>query len=274
VNRPFRQQVELVLSLAKRDLKTRYKESVLGFLWSFFRPVFITAVIYVVFSKIIVVPFDLTQTPYWLHVLASVVVWNFFVGALNDATHSIVGNANLLKKVQIDAEVFPISAIVANGVHLVLALLVVVLVTVVAGVNIEWYIVLLPILLGILTLLVLGFAFYLSALNVFYRDVGNILELVVMAWFYITPIIYPLQVAEQRITDSVGPHWFKVYMLNPVAPLVAAVRKLMLYEHGEGELQRGQLALYLAIAIAFSLVLCVSGWLVFRRLSRKFADEL
>lgn len=262
------------MSLAKRDLKARYKESVLGFLWSFFRPVFITGVIFVVFAKIIPVPFNHDQAPYWLHVLLSIVVWNFFVGSLQDAMHSVVANGKLLKKVRLDAEVFPIASIVANGVHFALALMIVIAVALLMQVGMAWYVIFLPVLLAIETLLILGIAFYLSALNVFYRDVSSMFELIVMAWFYVTPIIYPLEVAEQRITESIGPGWFKVYMLNPIAPIVATIRKLVLYERGEGELQRGQLTLYLAIAIGISLLIVTSGWLVFRRLSRRFADEL
>lgn len=274
MNRPFKQQIELVLSLAKRDLMSRYKDSVLGFLWSFFRPVFITLVIYVVFSKIIQVPFNHAQAPYWLHVLVSIIVWNFFIGSLTDAMNSVIANANLLKKVRLDAEVFPISAIVANGVHFALALVIVVGVVLVTGNGIDWYIVLLPILLGILTFFILGLSLYLAALNVFYRDIANIFELVAMAWLYITPIIYPLQVAEDQITRKLGHQWFHLYMLNPLAAIVASIRKVMLYERGEGEIQRAQLMQYLLIALGVSTIITVTGALLFRRLSRRFADEL
>jgi lipopolysaccharide transport system permease protein len=273
MTRSFQQQVELILSLVKRDLKSRYKDSVLGFFWSFARPAFLTLILWIVFSFILQIPFHHEVVPYWLFVLVSVVSWNFFVGSLFDATGSVVANGNLLKKVKLNAEAFPIASVLANLVHFLLAQIIVVL-AVVVTVGIPPYLYFLPVIVGIETLLILGIAFYLSALNVFYRDVMGLLELVVLAWFYVTPVIYPMQVAQDRVGNSLGSGWFTLYMLNPIAPIVGAIRRVTLYGRGKGEIHAEILVTYLSISLLLSIVLCVSGWFVFRRLSDRFADEL
>jgi ABC-type polysaccharide/polyol phosphate export permease len=278
LSRPWRQQVELVLSLAKRDLKTRYKESVLGFFWSLARPLFMTVIIWAVFSKILAIEFPYLNVPYWAHVLVSLLAWNYFVGALFEATHSVVANANLLKKVRLDAEVFPLAAVLANLAHFVMAMAVVLAVLPLAGVRISGLAVLLPVIIGLETLLIIGCALYLSALNVFYRDVASALEIVTMGWFYVTPIVYSGEMAWNRLQGVFGPARgllaFDIYMLNPVAPIVVAIRKVVLYGLGLGEMHRHQLYGFLAVSAVVSLLLTASGWYVFRRLSQRFVDEL
>ncbi|MCX7019347.1 MAG: ABC transporter permease [bacterium] len=271
MNRPLRQQIELVFSLAKRDLKARYKDSVLGFLWSLFRPAFLTLILWIVFSKILDSPFQTSNAPYWLHVLISILVWNFFAGSLFDATLSVVGNASLLKKVRLDTEVFPIAAILSNGVHFALAFGLAVIAAVLAGAGIHWQILLLPLYMLILVVFLLGMALWLSALNVYYRDVANAIELAAMAWFYLTPIIYPLNLAAEQIMGRMGRAWFNIYMLNPMTPIVVAFRAAVL---GGGEMAAAPLAGWLAAAFTAGLILTLTGWLAFRRLSWRFADEL
>jgi ABC-type polysaccharide/polyol phosphate export permease len=276
VRRPLAQQTELVLSLAKRDLKARYKDSVLGFLWSLFRPAFLSLILWFVFSKILGYWRHTAGVPYWLHVLASVLVWNFFVGTLFESTASLVSNASLIKKVHLNAEVFPISAIVSNAVHFALAFALLLVVVLLAGVGLHWHILLLPVVLLVLVLLMLGLGFWLSALNVYYRDVGSVVELTTMAWFYITPIIYPLYEARTKLLgiSKFGSVWFGLYMLNPMAPIVVAFRALVLQPPGQAELPLPMLAGYLGQALVLSLAVAITGWLAFRRLSWRFADEL
>jgi ABC-type polysaccharide/polyol phosphate export permease len=274
MTRPLRQQIELVLSLAKRDLKARYKDSVLGFFWSLLRPAFLTFVLWVVFYKLWPNQFGSLPVPYWMHVLVGVLTWNFFMGALTDATHSLPANANLLKKVRLDAEVFPISAIIANGVHFTLAMLIVLVLLIVSGVGIHWEMLLLPVVLGVVALLVLGTSLFLSSLNVYYRDIGSALELAGMALFYITPVIYPVTMACAKLHEKLGSFWSTAYMLNPAAPLIVAMRRVTLYHGGNVELPDSRLLLFTGIAAGLSLILMLSGWIVFRRLARNFADEL
>ncbi|MBX7244942.1 MAG: ABC transporter permease [Candidatus Sumerlaeaceae bacterium] len=274
MNRTLRQQSELVLSLAKRDLKARYKDSVLGFFWSLLRPAFLTLILWAVFAKILQFRSPSEQVPYWLHVLVSVLAWNFFAGSLFDATHSVLANANLLKKVKLDCEVFPVASILSNAIHFVLALAIVLVIKVVFGFGLSWHVVFLPFVCAILTLLILGVSLYLSALNVFYRDVSGLLDLGTLAWFYVTPIIYSLPMAAERILEKTGQWGVDLYMMNPVSPPIVALRRVLLYGGKDTEIADGQLLVYLGITFAASLVITVTGWMLFRRLSPRFADEL
>src|SRR5689334_6700383 len=99
MTRTLRQQTELVLSLTKRDLKARYKDSVLGFFWSLLRPAFLTLVIWLVFYKLLPVGVGGGPAPFWMHIMLSVLAWNYFLGSLTDATFSLYANASLLKKI-------------------------------------------------------------------------------------------------------------------------------------------------------------------------------
>ncbi|MGB9690551.1 MAG: ABC transporter permease [Candidatus Sumerlaeaceae bacterium] len=274
LTRPWRQQIELILSLAKRDLKARYKDSVFGFFWSLFRPAFLTLILWVVFSKILRLPPPSQSVPYWLHMLVSVLVWNFFVGSIVEATHSVVANANLIKKVPLDAEVFPISAILSNGVHFVLAMAVALVIAVFVTGHISWQIVMLPVAVGVLALFVLAVSLYTSALQVYFRDVGSLLELLTMAWFYVTPVLYPVWMVRERLQHGGLDRLFVLYMLNPVAAPVVAGRHALLYSGATAELSTSEILLYLFLAGLLSLLLLIPGAYLFRRMSRHFADEL
>lgn len=274
MKRSFKQQAELTLSLAKRDIKARYKDSILGFLWSLVRPAILTVVLWLVFTKILPMPFNEMGAPFWLHVLVSILGWNFFLGSVMDATHSITGNASLLKKVRINSEVFPIAAIISNGVHFALAMVIVLGYLLFSNMGIHGEIIWLAAAMVVQLLITLGFALILSALNVYYRDVGSILELGGMAMFYITPVIYPVSVAFQKLESGWGSQYADLYMYNPMAPVIVAIRRGTLYTGDRTELTDAQLLQYLEIAGVTGLVLSVAGWFLFRWLSRDFADQL
>ncbi|MCX7625114.1 MAG: ABC transporter permease [Candidatus Sumerlaeaceae bacterium] len=273
-SRPWQQQLELILSLAKRDLKARYKDSVLGFFWSLFRPAFLTVILWLVFSKILHLPPPSESVPYWLHMLVSVLVWNFFAGSLIEATHSVVANANLIKKVPLDAEVFPLAAIISNGVHFVLAMSVALFIAVYVTGHFSWQIILLPLGVGVLSLFVLSISLFTSALQVYFRDVANLLDLLMMAWFYVTPVLYPVWMVRERLAAG-GISWaFPLYMINPVAPAVVAGRHALLYSGAAGETSGAELTFFLGLTATASVLLLLPAFLFFRRMSRHFADEL
>lgn len=274
MTRSLKQQAELTLSLAKRDIKARYKDSVLGFLWSLVRPAFLTLIFWLVFTKILALPFNEMGAPFWLHVLISILGWGFFLGSLTDATHSITANSSLLKKVRLDCEVFPLATILSNGVHFALAMVVVLMYLAVSSIGLHAEILWLIPAMIVQLLLTLGLALFLSAMNVYYRDVGSILELAGMALFYITPVIYPVSVAFEKLTEGWGEKAAHLYMLNPMAPVVVALRRATIYSGDRAEIPDGVLLHYLLISGAVGLVLSIAGWAYFRWLSRDFADQL
>lgn len=272
MRRPLSQQIELILSLARRDLKARYKESVLGFFWSLLRPAFLTLVLWVVFALILRLRLHTDEVPYWLHVLVSVLTWNFFLGSVTDATHSIVANGNLLKKVPLNAQVFPVAAVISNGVHYVLALGLALLVTA-ATVGLSPALLMLPVMVTLTALLALAVGMLLGALNVFYRDTGSALELAGLAWFYATPVIYPATVALQSLAPW-GRAAEALYLANPATPLLIGVRRAMLYGPGSAEVPDAWLAVGLAGVTALTAALLGIGWAVYRKVGGDFADEL
>jgi len=268
---------ELILSLVRRDLKTRYKSSVLGFLWSLGKPLLLMLVLYVVFAKFVPIRFEPPlKTPFALFLLSGILAWSYLTGVIGEGMFSIIGNTSLVKKTYIPHEVFPVVTILSNLFHFVLALLVYFVLMVCFGAFPTWHVVLLPLVIALQTFFLLGVVLLLSALNVFYRDVASIMEVVVTAWFYLSPILYPLSEPLRQIGMRGLPGWvFHLYMLNPMAPLLAAYRKtLLLPSFGDVELATERLWVYLAFAFLSSVVIFIVGRAVFRHYSGRFADEV
>ena len=277
---------ELILSLVKRDLKTRYKASALGFFWSLCKPLLIMAILYVVFVVIVPLRFPnayffdannekATRMAYGIHLIIGVLLWHFFAGSLSESTHSILANGNLLKKIKMPLEVFPVSTVLANLVHLLLAWAVLFPVMLALGYRLTWMVLALPFLIALLAVLTTGLAFFLSATNVFYRDVASITEIVLMGWFYITPIFYPASVAWAELQRF--PRVFVwMFVGNPMATLCIAIRRVVFVD---GNFSRTEVAdetfwKYLVLCLGVSVAIYGLGRLVFHRLSPRFADEV
>lgn len=277
---------DLILSLVKRDLKTRYKSSILGFLWSFCKPLLLMLVLYVVFTKFVPIRFQLLsedsqqyrpmKTPFALFLLSGILAWTYLAGTLTESMFSIIANSSLVKKTYIPHEVFPVVAILSNLFHFILALVVYFALLLCFGAVPTWHVVFLPLVILLQTFFVLGVALLLSALNVFYRDVASIMEVIITAWFYMSPILYPLSEPMRQIAMRNLPGWiFDIYMLNPMAPILAAYHQTTLMPvYGDVEMPTGRLLVFLAIAAVNSAILFVVGRAVFRHYSGRFADEV
>jgi lipopolysaccharide transport system permease protein len=270
---------EVVWNLVKRELKGKYKGSVLGFFWSVGKPLLIMLILYGVFSTVIRIPGMLrAPLPYALHLLAGILPWYFLLGSLSEGTFCIIGNAEIIRKAKVDAEVFPTATIVSNMVHFALALLILFGFMAAFGVYPGWEIVCLPLLVVLQGFFLFAVVLFLSSLNVFYRDVGSITEVVLHGWFYITPIIYPVDFVWRYLTAEGRTLWegyYYLFMLNPMAPLCAAYRRVL---YGPvlhpREVEDVILLLYLLYVVILSLVLFVIGKRVFHKLSERFADEV
>lgn len=268
---------EAIRSLVVRDLKVRYKSSVLGFFWSFCKPLLMMLVLLFVFSQIIRFPLRHENLPFALHLLAGILAWTLFVGALMDGMHSLLANSNIIKKTNIPKEIFPFSTVIAHTINFLLGLVVLLGVLVVCGIGFRWSIVLLPVIITCQIIFMLALALLLSALNTLYRDVASIMEIVVTAWFYVTPIIYPAYMAYEKlqaIHKTLGELYF---ILNPMAPIIVAFRRVLyaaVITDPEPEMPDAQLIWYMIIAFIISLgLLCFSFWL-FKKLASRVVDEL
>lgn len=269
INEVYRYR-ELIRNLVVRDLKVRYKNSVLGFLWSLVNPLLMMLVFTVVFQ--IMLPQQIRVFP--IFVLCALLPWNWFAASLNEAIPSIVNNAHLIKKVYFPREVLPLSVVLANGVNFLLALLVLFAVIFAYGVHLSAWVLLLPAIIVIQLLFTLGVSFFLSTINVFYRDTGVIMEVVLLAWFFLTPIFYSVTVLPEsrEILGITVPIQRLMYIVNPMASLISAYRDIL---WGSLEGPPGAPGLdFLGRTIVTSLAILIVGYLFFTRYSRVFGEEV
>jgi ABC-2 type transport system permease protein len=274
-----RVRYELLAELVRKDLKVKYKNSALGFAWSLANPLLYLAVFSLVFS--VLLPNGVPS--FAVFFMAGFLVWNFFNLATLTATGAVVGNANLVRKVRFPRVVLPLSSVGFSGVHFLLQLLVlfVVLVPFYPDAFGPQLWLLLPALAVAVTFTV-AMSLLASALNVRYRDVQHLLEVTLLAWFWLTPIVYPVTVVRDHA--AAHPWLFDLYMANPMAAVVVAMQRA-LYVHPEvlvnGRMTQilpadgyGFYLTWLGVAGATALALLAVGLWTFRRLQADFAEEL
>jgi ABC-type polysaccharide/polyol phosphate export permease len=248
----------LLRMLVVRDLKTRYRSSALGVLWSFLQPLGMMLVMTFAFGVINRGPANMEH--YNVFILSGLLAWNFFSAAVVGGAGSINANSALVKKVYFPRVVLPVSVVFSSLVNFALALPVWLLVTVVSGHPLHATLIFLPVVIVIQVVFTVGVAFLLSTLNVFYRDTQFILELGMLALFFLTPIWYDISQAPSEIGL-----W--VRRLNPMASLVNIYQDLMYW----GRITDLDFVLRTALtAIAFLVI----GYLVFRRFSPRFGEEV
>ena len=195
---------ELIWALAMKELKIRYKRSVLGFLWALLNPMLLMLVLTVVFSTLM--PMNIPH--YAVFLLSVLLPWTFFSQTLTYAAESIVGNGDLIKKVRVAKLVFPVAALVSNMINLLLSLIPLLLIVIVMRhpLFVTWLY--LPVPIISFAVFTLGATFLFAAVNVYYRDVSHILQILLQIWFYVTPIIYSL--------DFFPPKYQVFFKLNPL----------------------------------------------------------
>jgi len=259
---------ELVRQLVLRDLKARYKNSVLGFLWSLLNPIAMMVVFTVVFT--VLLP-QYSWPDYPVFLLSALLPWNFLAGGLVSGTSSVLGNSSLVRKIYFPREVLPISTVLASLVNFLLALIPLFLLSVILGRPLSpWLPLFLPLIILLQVIFVLGLSLLLSAINVFYRDTQMILEVLTLAWFFVTPIFWPIHVIKDKWVTILGLQlntWVWLNRLNPMASLAAAYRDILYWGQPTG-------LDFLARTAVTCLVILAFGYWVFARLSPKFGEEL
>lgn len=247
---------ELVRNLVIRDIKLRYRNSVLGFLWSLGNPLLMMAVFTLVFT--ILMPPDIPNYP--VFILCALLPWNYFNTAIMGAIDSIVGNAHLIKKVYFPREVLPLSIVLANLVNFLLALIVLFAMLFAFRVQLTPWALYLPLIIFIQTIFTLGLALIFATLNVFYRDTKIIMEVGMQAWFFLTPVIY-------RIEDLFPRYTRLMYWVNPMASFISWYR-IVIYHGISMELG------FIFRTLVTSVVVLVVGYFVFTRYSSVFGEEV
>jgi lipopolysaccharide transport system permease protein len=248
---------ELVRNLIVRDLKVRYKNSAFGFAWSLLNPLFMMVVLSVVFSLVFERSNLVDNFPAFL--IVGLIPWNFTNTSLARGVNSMIDNNQLINKVFFPREVIPISVVLANFVHFLLAIPVLLVILIFLGVMPNPKILLLPPLILIHLELVLGIALFISCVNVFYRDMGVALDVLLQAWFFATPIFYH---------HWILPLWLqKPAMANPLAAIITAYRDVLIF----GRFPDRNFTLG---ALVSSTLIFAIGYAVFTRYASVFAEEV
>lgn len=247
---------EMISSLVRRELRGRYKGSVLGFLWTFLNPLLQLLVYTLVFSVIMNTGIE----NYYLFLFVALVPWIFFSNAIVTGSTCILANSDMVKKIYFPREVMPIANVTSGFVNMILCFLVVFAVLIVTGFGINPIALLfLPIIMIVEYILTLGFVLIFAALTVYIRDLSYILSILIMAWQFLTPVMY----ARDTVPKAVQP----VFELNPVTSIIEAYRTILYYK----EVPRiADLGTAVIVGVVFLLV----GFLTFGKLQKGFAEEM
>ena len=257
---------ELIRNLVVRDLRVRYRNSILGIAWSWLNPLLMMLVFTVVFNFLA----GRSDLPHFhVFVLCALLPWNFFVASVGGATTSIVGNAHLIKKVYFPREILPISIVLSNLINFLIALPVFFALALASGAPITLWALLLPVPILVQLAFSIGICLILATLDVFYRDTQIIMGVLLMAWFFITPIFYPItQVpAEATVLGVTFNAQLWLRRLNPMASIIASYRDLLYWGVPTG------FDFLLRTAVT-ALIVLILGYLIFLRYSPRFGEEV
>lgn len=257
---------ELLRNLTVRELKVRYKRSALGFLWTLLNPLLMMAIFTVIFTRVFVSP-----VPWFpIYFLSGYLPFAFFQASAQVGTGSIIGNANLVKKVYFPRAVLPISVVLSQAVHLVLGLSVLLVAETIIfkwdqRFDWWWYLPTLVFAVVILAVFTTGFTLLLAAANTYLRDIQEFMNVAFLLWFYVTPVVYaPWQLSP----DPAAPSKLELLIkLNPLYWFVALFRSA-LYEPQMPGLPT------VLICVGWAVTMLVMGWLVFDKLAAQFAKEV
>jgi len=245
---------ELLYFLTWRDIKVRYKQTVLGAAWAIIQPLFSMIVFTLFFGRLAKMPSD--GLPYPIFNYCAMLPWTYFSNALTSSGNSLVGSANLITKVYFPRLIVPGSAVLAGLLDFAIAFVVLIGLLFYYGLTPGWGVALVPGLLLLTLIVALGVGLWLSALNVQYRDIRYAIPFLIQLWMFCTPIVYPLSLVPEKYRL-----W---YSLNPMAGVIEGFRSALLGR----PFQWGPLGL----ATLVGMILLVSGAFYFRRMEKTFAD--
>jgi len=247
---------EMIISFVRRELRGRYKGSALGFFWTFLNPLLQLCVYSIVFSTILKQGIE----KYYLFLFVALIPWIFFSSSVTGSASSVIAQKDMVKKIYFPREVLPIAHVTTNFVNMLLCFIVIFAVVVISGTKLDAVAVLCLVPVWIVEyILALGMAFIASSVTVYFRDMEHILGILMLAWQYLTPVLYGYDIIPDQYKL-----WFS---LNPMTPVIGAYRTI-LYEARVPELET------LLWALALGLTVLMVGWCTFTRLKRRFAEEL
>lgn len=251
------QHRELLFNMVSREIKARYKQSILGYFWVILNPLVQMLVMTFVFSIIMRVPS--LGVPYPIFLYCALLPWTFFANALSSATNSLVANASLIKKIYFPREILPFASVVAKIIDLLLASLVFISLILIYRQSLTITVLWVPVIFLAQLIFTLGLSLAFSAFNLFYRDIQYLLRLILMLWMYVTPVIYPVDIVPARFRF--------VFALNPMSVLINAYREAVLAK-GTPNLP------HLGLAYLVGFITLFIGYKIFKKLEGVFADVI
>ncbi len=246
---------EMVFSLVKKDLRGRYKGSVLGFLWTFINPLLQLMVFTLVFSVIMKAGYE----QYYLFLFVALVPWMFFASSVQDGSTAIIREKDMVKKIYFPREVMPIATVTSGFVNMLLTFIVIFIVLIISGKGINPVALLcLPFVMVVEYILCLGIALIVAALTVYFRDLQYILGIFTMALQYMTPVMY----GSEMVPDWAMP----IFQANPMTPIIEMYRQILYYKTVPEMLS-------LLYVLLLGIIFIVLGFFCFNKLQKGFAEN-
>lgn len=246
---------ELLKTSVQKDVRGRYKNSVLGVLWSFLNPLLQIAVYAFVFGKVL----NVEEPNYTVFICCGLIPWNFFCTAINRSAFTIIENGGIIKKVYFPREILPISVVTSEAVNFIISTIIIVALVLLTGLGISWTWIFYPVLLFVLYIFLISIAFFVSSITVYFRDLQHFIGIFLQLLFYATPIAYAASRVPEKFSFIVD--------LNPIAYIIEGFRDIFI-NHTVPNMMP------LLIIFGISIILFILGYLFFNKMQKGFAEEL
>lgn len=246
---------ELLKTSVKKEVRSKYKNSFLGVLWSFLNPLLQIIVYAIIFSLIL----KNKQDNYAIFLCAGLIPWTYFSISINKSVFTIIENGNIIKKVYFPREIIPISVVTAETINFLISTLIILGFVIFGGIGISKYILYYPLILVAQYLVILAISFIISSICVYFRDLQHFIGIILQLLFYATPIVYS--------QDSIPPEYQWILKYNPMTYIVNAYRNIFYYKTA---IDLKSIILLIIIAIGG----CVCGYWIFSKLQKGFAEQL
>jgi len=237
---------ELLKNLISRDIRKRYKRSVLGFLWVMLDPLLMMLVLYFVFAGL----FGRTINNYAAYVISGITMWQLFAQGTKVSSKAFINNRSLLSKLYMPKLIFPISVVASSLVHFVFALVPLIVIALISGVSVSYYMLLIPVVVSLLFLFSLGISLTLSTLAVFFHDIIYVYDVAIMAWMYLSAVFYPITILPEKLQLLMS--------FNPLYHYITLFRAC-LYD------STISMTNHFIYGIAFALLSFSVGWIIYEK---------